>query len=254
VTVAAAARELDRSGYGDTAAHRLDARVKLVVTVFLVLCVASFEKGALGALLPFFAWPLLLLLLGRVPLRPVGALLLAASPFVLMAGAASPFLDRAPAQLLLGLPVTSGLRTFLSVGLRFAVCSSAALALVGVTSLPGLLRALRQLGTPAPLTAQLALLYRYLFLLADEGERLSAARRLRDPRRRLPTFSTARALLSSLLVRTLDRGDRVYQCMAVRGFTGEFPALSKASFRAADAALLVAALAALAAFRWKGLS
>lgn len=251
---AAAARELDRLGYGSSAAHRLDARVKLAVTLALVLCVVSFEKGTLGALVPFLAWPLMLMLAGRVPARPVLALLLAASPFALLGGAASPFLDRAPAGLLLGLPVTSGLRTFLSVGLRFVICTGAALALVAVTSLPGLLRALRQLGAPAPLTAQLALLYRYLFLLADEGERLSAARRLRDPSRRLPGFSTARALVSSLLVRTLDRGDRVYQCMAVRGFKGEFPALAPLPFRAVDALLLLTALGAFAALRWRGLS
>jgi cobalt/nickel transport system permease protein len=230
-----AARELDRHGYADGPVHRLDARAKLVATGAFILCVASFGKYEVARLVPFLAFPAVLTALGRVPSRPLARLLVAASPFALLVGAANPLLDRAPRAVVLGVVVSGGALSFVSILLRFVLCTSAALVLVATTSLPALLRGLAQLGVPRPFVAQLQLLYRYLFLLVDEGRRLSQARALRDPGHRLPRAATARRMMGSLVLRTWERGDRVYDCMRARGFDGAFPVLAPARFRARDA-------------------
>ena len=111
------------------------------------------------------------------------------------------------------------------------------------------LRGLGQLGLPRPFLAQVQLLYRYLFLLVEEGRRISQARALREPNRKLPRLSVARRMVSSLLWRTWERGERVYLCMKVRGFDGRLPALAPTRFRPADALFVTTVLAACVAAR-----
>ena len=253
-----AARWLDRHGYGDSRMHRLDARAKLAATAVFVVCVASFPKYEVAGLLPFLALPLAVAVLGRVPARPVLQLLLAASPFALLVAVWNPLLDREPRAVLLGVAVSGGVLSFASIVLRFVLCAGAVLLLVATTSLPALLRGLEQLGTPRPFVAQAQLLYRYLFLLVDEGRRMSEARALREPRRRLPSLVTGKRMLGSLLWRTWERGERVYLCMKVRGFDGHLPTLAPARFRRRDALYVAivttACIAARAApiARWAG--
>ena len=238
-----AARWLDRLGYGDTALHRVDARAKLAATAVFVVCVASFPKYEVAGLVPFLAFPLALAVAGRVPARPVLRLLAAASPFALLVGAWNPILDREPRALVLGVAISGGVLSFTSILLRFLLCTGGVLVLVATTSLPALLRALGQLGMPRPFVAQVQLLYRYLFLLVDEGGRLAQARALREPGRRVPRLATARRMLASLAWRTWDRGERIYHCMKVRGFDGRLPALAPSRFRARDGLFLAVAAA-----------
>lgn len=238
-----AARALDRLGYSGGPVHRLDARAKLLVCITFVLCVASFPRHEVAEMLPLALFPSGLAALGRVPARPVLRLVLAASPFALLLGAASPFFETAPVGEVFGIPVSGGVLSLISIVLRFALCTSTLLVLVATTPLPRLARALRRLGAPGVVSVQLLLLYRYLFLLLDEGERLSAARLLREPRRRLPRFSTARGMLAMLLGRTLERAQRLYRCLEVRGFEGDLPPLEPERFRLPDALFLVAGVA-----------
>jgi cobalt/nickel transport system permease protein len=253
-----AAQELDRHGYRDSPVHRLDPRAKLLATAVFVVCVASFGKYEVAGLVPFFAYPAALATAGDVPPRPLARLLTAASPLALLVGVWNPLLDRAPRAVVLGVALSGGTLSLASILLRFALCTSAVLLLVATTSLPALLRGLGQLGVPRPFVVQVQLLYRYLFLVADEARRLSQGRRLREPGRRLPRLATARRMLASLLLRTWDRGERVYDCMRARGFRGDFPVLAPARFGARDAAFaaLVAAacvlLRAVPLARWVG--
>ncbi|HYY06381.1 MAG TPA: energy-coupling factor transporter transmembrane component T, partial [Candidatus Limnocylindria bacterium] len=186
---------------------------------------------------------------GRVPARPLARLLVAASPFALLVGVANPLLDRAPRAVVLGAVVSGGALSLASILVRFVLCTSAALVLVATTSLPALLRGLAQLGVPRPFVAQVQLLYRYLFLLVDEGRHLSQARALRDPGRRLPRPATARRMMGSLVLRTWERGDRIYDCMRARGFDGTFPVLAPARFRARDALFTAGVVLACALLR-----
>ncbi len=54
-------------------------------------------------------------------------------------------------------------------------------------------------------------------------------------------------MVGSLMVRSLDRGDRVYQAMAARGYDGEARSLPLPPLTQADSGLLLAAGALLLA-------
>ena len=68
--------------------------------------------------------------------------------------------------------------------LRFLLTASAALVLTATTSFNGVCLALERLRVPDVFVTQLLLLYRYIFVLADEALRMARARSLRAVGRR----------------------------------------------------------------------
>lgn len=245
-----AAKELDLLGYRNTAVHRLDSRVKLLVTLVFILCVVSFPKYAVVGLVPFFAFPVALGILGRVPARLLLRLLAVAAPFAVLVGVFNPLLDAEPVLRIGSLHVAAGWVSFLSILLRFALTVSMGLILISTTSLPGLLHGLLQMRVPRPFVTQLQFLYRYLFLLIEEGQSLARARLLRNPQRRHAGIAVFKGMLTSLLWRTWDRADRVYKSMKTRGFRGDIPSLRHAHLHAADVIFLGGSTAACLAARF----
>ena len=51
---------LDRLARQDTAVHRVDPRAKVVATAVFVVCVVSFDRYEVVALLPFVVFPVVL--------------------------------------------------------------------------------------------------------------------------------------------------------------------------------------------------
>ena len=240
---------LDDLAARDTPAARLDARVKALATVAFVVVVASFGRGDALRLLPLAAWPIALGALGDVPWRPVVLRLALASPFALGVAAFEPLLDRAPALAVGGLTVSAGAVAFATILLKFALALSAALVLVATTGFDAVCAGLERLGTPRLLVAQLLLLYRYLFVLAEEAGRMVRAHALRSPDRPRPTARVVATLLGQLLVRTLARAERVHAAMRCRGFDGTMRLVRRTRLSRADLAFAAATALLLAGCR-----
>jgi len=240
---------LDDLAARDTPAARLDARVKALTTVAFVVVVASFGRGDALRLLPLAAWPIALGALGDVPWRPVVLRLALASPFALGVAAFEPLLDRAPALAVGSVTVSAGAVAFATILLKFALALSAALVLVATTGFDAVCAGLERLGTPRLLVAQLLLLYRYLFVLAEEAGRMVRAHALRSPDRPRPTARVAATLLGQLLVRTLARAERVHAAMRCRGFDGTMRLVRQTRLSRADLAFAAATALLLAGCR-----
>ncbi|MFO7536395.1 MAG: cobalt ECF transporter T component CbiQ [Kiritimatiellia bacterium] len=242
------ARHLDLRGYGDTWVHRADSRIKVLLVLIYMGCVTSFPKYTVAALVPYFLLPVILGVAGRIPPGLLFRMLAAASPFALLVGAFNPWLDRA--VLTLG-PWTlgAGWFSFTSILLRFCLTVSMLLVLTATTSWPGMMHGLTGLRVPRAFVTQLHLLFRYLFVLVEESDRLGHARQLRAPDRRLPGIKSAGHMLSALLWRTWERSDRLYRALKARGFQGDFPRRRPDRITVADAALLLAGAGACLAAR-----
>jgi cobalt/nickel transport system permease protein len=93
--------------------------------------------------------------------------------------------------------------------------------LVLTTSIPHLLQALVTLKTPALLVAIIASMVRYLSVLVDE---FTSMRRAALSRNLMSSPGWQRLvvgnMIGSLFIRTYDRGERIYQAMLSRGYTG----------------------------------
>ena len=230
------ANVLDHHAYGESPVHRLDPRAKVLATFVFVVVVVSHGKYAVAPLAPFVIYPLLLSILGFVPPGLIARRLLAASPFVLVIGVFNPLLDRAPLAEVGPLNLSGGWVSFFSIALRGYLCVAAALALIATTSFPRVAEALRALGVPRAMVVQLLLLYRYLFLLIGEAQRMNRARELKRPLRL--DIKTASSMLSVLVIRTLDRADAIWLAMKARGFDGALLTARKMEWRPADTIFL----------------
>jgi cobalt/nickel transport system permease protein len=226
---------LETLSYQTTPIHRLDPRVKLLTTLAFIITVISFPKYAIGSLLPFVLYPVVLLALGNVPLRYLAKKILIAVPFAFFIGIFNPLLDRQVMAHLGPLAISGGWISFASIMLKFVLTVSAALILVAVTGFHKVSFALERLGLPRAFALQLLFLYRYLFVLGDEAARLVRARALRSFNGRGLGFRTYSSMLGHLLLRTLDRAQRLHRAMLSRGFDGEIRLLRPLHLRALDA-------------------
>jgi cobalt/nickel transport system permease protein len=120
---------------------------------------------------------------------------------------------------LLSLLQPDGLRVFLSLLARSTLCLAATVLLASTTSFAAILAVLRRCRLPGLLLTTLALLHRYLFVLAEEAARISRARRARSfARGRRRAWGDAAAVAAGLFVRSSERAARVHDAMVARGW------------------------------------
>lgn len=225
---------LDTLSYKDTFVHRLDPRVKVLVSFIFIFSVVSIPKYELSALMPFFIYPAFLLAAGDIPLRAVVKKVFFISPFAIFIGIFNPLLDTAVILTLFGVPITGGWISFLSIIVKFILTVSTALLLIAVTSFPGICEALERLKLPKIFVMQLLFLYRYLFVLLEETLKILRAREARSFGKKGKDIKTFIRLISVLLLRSLERAERIYQAMLSRGFKGEIKVLKSHELRLQD--------------------
>ena len=241
------AEAFDRFHEAESTLHRLDPRVKVVVTVLFILSNALLPDGAWAAF--GLSW---LLLLGLNAFSRLGVDFtfrrsFVALPFALAAISAifSP-LGHPLATWTLGpltlVPTDFGLIKFTSILLRSWIWVQAAILLVATTRFPDMIHAFEHLRVPGILTTIVSFLYRYLFVLTDEVLRLLQARDSRsaaEPGRRSGrnVFWRARVtgnMAGQLFLRSYERSDRIYNAMLARGYDGHLRTLNPHILRPRD--------------------
>lgn len=223
----------DRYHQGQSPLHRLDARVKVIVTIAFILSNALLPDGAWAAF--GLAW--LFILLGNyisgLGLGFTFRRSFIALPFAL---AAVTVLFSVPGQAVASFSLLrwefvitdAGLVRFVSIVIRSWLSVQVAILLVAVTEFPKIIHALTHLRVPAVLTTIIAFLYRYLFVLTDEVMRMLRARQARSAAAagRKPGGSVmwrariAGNMAGQLFLRSYERSDRIYNAMLSRGYNG----------------------------------
>lgn len=233
----------------DTPVHRLAPQCKVAATTLFVLVVAFTPAGAYRP----YLWYLLLLAglaaLARLPPLTLVRRLLVEVPFLLFV-LALPVLGGPPRWTVLGVALSvPGLRAAATIALKatFGLLTTGLLA--ATTPLPEIITGLERLRVPPVFTAVAGFMVRYAEVLAAELARMRIAALCRGGNPRwLWQLRDVTTALGTLLVRSFERGERVYLAMASRGYTGALPrALSgaAASWVAWAGALAVPALAAI---------
>ncbi|MDD5772031.1 MAG: cobalt ECF transporter T component CbiQ [bacterium] len=225
---------LDYLSYKDTFIHRLDPRAKFIVTLVFIFMVISFPKHEISGLIPFLIFPVILVALADIPIKIILKKLIVVSPFALMVGIFNPMLDRKILISLFGIGISGGWISYLSIIIKFILTISSALILIATTSFPGICMAMENLGMPNIFILQLMFIYRYIFILGEEVVRTNNARELRSFGKKGYEILTAGNILGSLLLRTIDRSERIYQAMCARGFNGKINLFKKSRFLLKD--------------------
>lgn len=227
--------------------HRLDPRVKVLVTVIFIVSNALLPDGAWLAF--GFAWAFLIVanLLSQLGIGYTFKRSLIALPFALIAVTVLFSIPGKPISsfsfLAWNFTITDmGLLRFVSILVRSWLSVQMAILLVAVTRFPDLIHALEHLKVPAILTTIIAFLYRYLFVLTDEVFRLIRARESRSAAQAgnragggvLWRAKVAGNMAGQLFLRSYERSDRIYNAMLSRGYSGHLYTLNPHEMKPSD--------------------
>ncbi|MCP4136070.1 MAG: cobalt ECF transporter T component CbiQ [bacterium] len=217
--------DIDKYAQLSSGIHCWDSRCKIVSFLALVLVIAITRTipGALAGL--FLA--LVLMIVSRLPLlfllNKVKVALLFLVPLFLL------------------LPLTSGgkeLYTWSVLSLYYDGLYMAGLIGIKTTAIILLFTvmmssatftetasALRTLKIPVKLLNMILFTYRYLFVYFDDLRKMKTALTLRGfrSRSRIRSWISSANLIGSMLIRSYEQTERVYNAMILRGYSGEMP-------------------------------
>lgn len=211
---------IDRYADLDSPLHLLEARSKIIGFTALIAGVLAVSPASRYGFLPYFFLAAIMMGVSQIPLNFIVSRTLLILPFVLLAGIAAPWKG------------SVGFAWFAALVMRSLLCLILLVILTNTTRFPEFLRGLRRLGVPRILVLNLGFLYRYLFVLTDEAMRMRMARDCRRVGRMPPRaeFRLLGSMLGSLLIRSFERAERMYQAMLSRGHSTDFPVLAPRSF------------------------
>lgn len=223
-------KRLELLAGGSSWIHALDARAKVLVTLFFVLAVVSYGRYELASLFPFFFFPAVMIGFSNLPpLYLLGKIALLC-PLFLLVGLFNPVFDTDVLVQIGQWGISGGWISLASLLIRSLLTVGAAFILVGTTGFTAVCQALERLGIPKLFAVQLLFLHRYIFVLADETGRASRARELRSCGKKGLGVASFGSLVGHLLLRTLQRAERIHTAMLARGFTGRFHAHRQSRF------------------------
>ena len=240
---------LDTLSYRHTFVHDLNPVIKLIVTLVFILLVVSFPKYEIQGIVPFFMFPLFMIIAGEIPAGVIFKKLLVVSPFVLFIGIFNPMLDKEIIYRVFGVPVSGGWISYGSLIIRFILTVSSALLLIATTSFPGICLALEKLRVPKIFIVQLLFLYRYTFVLAEEVMKIIKARNMRSFGKKGKDIKSFISITGVLLVRSIERSERIYQAICSRGFDGQIRLLKDFRLRGTDILFALVTISIFIIFR-----
>lgn len=221
---------------GDSFFHKLDPRVKIIVSLLFSIIVAVSDKYTLliGAL--FFAAAAVIV--ARLKTKEVISRLLVVNSFIFLLWLMLPFTFQGEKVYTLGsLGISQeGIKYALLITIKSNSIILVGIALLSTSSIFNLVHALRYLHLPDKLVQLFFFTYRYIHTIHSEYIRLNNALKIRGfkPRTNLHTYRTYAYLVGMMLVRSYDRSRRVYNAMLCRGFKGKIWTLNHFVAKKAD--------------------
>ncbi len=230
--------ELEREAFRKSPIHRIDGRVKILMTLLIIIYAVSLPRMDALNFWKFSileAYLVVLLLLARPGFSYLALRFAIAMPFGLGVAILQPFLRQ---------PFISGftvLYTF-PFGLsatregalfgaiifaKFFVSITAVILLSSTTSLGELVSSARRLGMPRELALLFSMMVRYLFVFSNMLGRIRTAQKTRcfdimnEKAPRIWTLHQIGYTISSMFIRSYEQGERTYQSMLCRGYSAD---------------------------------
>lgn len=225
-----------------TVCHRLPDLAKLIITFVVLAFVLSVPiHGRVDAaaatvedvLASNTSWPIYGLLacvifaghsLAAIPLMYLVRRLALFLPMVVMLSIAVPAAE--------GFASPAGWAIMFSILFRSSLAFMAMLWLVNVLPFDRMLMTLRRVRVPEVLLSMLAFMHRYVFVLWDELNRMTSARKARTFGKASLWFrwQTNARMVGTLLIRAMSRAERVHRAMCARGWDGHLRFIDPAAF------------------------
>lgn len=249
---------LDKYSDLDSPLHRLDARIKMLSAVALLVAIVVTPPGQPAEFLLFALLLSLLTVLSRVPLMHIVKKSLILLPFVVLIAVFIPFMKGGTelwkAHVIVPLRIThEGISIFINIVCKAYLALVTMILLSATTPFIQILHAMQSFRVPRLVIMILSFMYRYVFLLIDEAERMLTAHEARRfGLRRRRNLTSPGQLIGVLFLRTYERGERIYQAMISRGFDGTVRVMEPPRLAATDFLLTALFLILLAIIKVLG--
>lgn len=231
---------------------RIDARSKLLAALALVISIVTVPLGHWTLLGVHSVFVLTMVALSGVSLIELGKRLLVILPLLFVVTASAPFMTPASATAAetMKFPISSTWMMVLTVGGRALLAVTVITLLMLTTPFRDLLKAFEQLRFPQVLVQTIALAWRYLFLLIDEARSIHRAVVSRGFRGRwIWQATTVGRMIGALLLRSLERSERVHHAMMARSAYAVRRRGEASPVRLSDALFAVSIVAMLVSVR-----
>ena len=204
-------RKIDELGDKYTMIHKIDSSIKIIVTIIYVIKVLSIKQFIISDITSIVLYPLILFKFGKVPVKFILKKVLFILPLILGLSVINLIIDFSYSEI------------YFSVLLIFK-CTFAlvgALLLIATTGINNLAFGLKKLKIPNILIMQILMLHRYIILMMEECYRVKSAYELRTLREKPMTMKDYGQIIGQMLLKTIDRSEKVYEAMKLRGFDGD---------------------------------
>jgi len=197
---------LDRYSRLASPIHRLPGALKLAATLVLLISIVTVPISLPGVFLGIFMLLIVVAFVSAIP--PVFLLrrMLFLELFVI-------------GVTVLSLFQKNGIIIFTALSVKSTLCLFTIVLFSNTTPFSELLALMKTWGISGLLITTLSLLYRYLFVLVDETERMHRARTSRTfVTRRRALWRSYATVIGQLFVRSTERAERIYAAMCARGW------------------------------------
>ncbi len=199
---------LDRYSRIDSPIHRLPAALKMGLALGAILLVVL---PPLTALYPFLVTAVVLLVviaLSRIPASFMVRRILIFEPFIIVIAG-------------LSLLPPGGLLKFGAIVVKSTLSLVTIVVLSNTTPFTELLGVFRRLHAPPMFLTVMALMYRYVFVLVDELQRMKRARLSRtfkSKKEKTRSWRSLSMMIGQLFLRSTERAERIFAAMSARGW------------------------------------
>lgn len=229
---------LEEFAEGNSFIHRLDPRMKFLTVIPSVFVVATMKTITAPFVALFIC--LILVILARLNIKKLFIRLVTVNVFILFLWIFLPFSYVGEAYFQVGdLTATrEGLLHVLSITLKTNVIVLITVAILGTSDVFSLAHALIHLKMPRKLVLLFFFFYRYITVMHGEYIKIKRAISVRcfKPKSNFHTYRTYAYLVGMLIIRSIERSQRIYNAMLCRGFRNNFPIISHFQLKKIDIA------------------
>jgi cobalt/nickel transport system permease protein len=241
----------ERYHHGEGLLYRADPRIKILIAVAFAFAITSVPEGRWLAYAGFGFAAACAIVVSQVPRLLIFGRSVLVLPFI---SAAIPLVFTRPGDTIFTVPLlgwTASMDGTIAVGsimLKSWLAVLVAIVLTSTTQPVDLIRGLERLRLPRVLASTIFFMYRYLFVIGGEGQRMMRARDSRsavsdDVLRSGGSLSWRGRVLGnmigSLFIRSFERSERIHAAMQARGYDGTIRFAVERPLARADWSLLL---------------
>ncbi|ACD22838.1 cobalt ECF transporter T component CbiQ [Clostridium botulinum] len=215
-------RYLDELSEKVTIIHNVHPLPKVLTTIIYLIIVVSFSKYEISGLIPLILYPMILMILADIKITMIIKRLFVVLPFVICIGIFNPLLDHTSMLIIGNMYISGGWISFISILIKCALTVAASLILIATTGINKIALSLRLLKVPKLFVIEFLLTYRYITVLIEEVGRITRAYSVRSHIQKGIRFKDCGCLIGQLLIKTVERAERIYISMCCRGFERDY--------------------------------